>query len=179
MFGPQGVALAVPALASVTLDNVPSQHEPLFIHWHSVWHVLVLVSTAYATAFVLPVQLAQLIAMRMPCSFAYTTLRYCPAPAASSRDTPAERRPQGSRCQFRALAAAVVLPGIKPTARLFQQRAQTFTLEDKLVDCYVKCRGAGGGRKGRFSKRGKGGRRGEERETQGWKEGGELGGDTT
>ena len=68
MFGPQGVALAVPALASFTLDNVPSQHEPLFRHWHSVWHVLALVSTAYARSFVLAVQFAQVIAMRMCCS---------------------------------------------------------------------------------------------------------------
>ena len=60
--------MAVPALASFILDDVSSQHDPLFRHWHSVWHVLALASTACAVAFVLAVQLAQLIAMRMCCS---------------------------------------------------------------------------------------------------------------
>ena len=113
--------------------------------------------TAYAMAFVLAVQLAHVIAMRM-CYWPLSPRAIAPPPAASSLDTPAERRPQGSRCQFRALAAAVVLPGVKSTARLFQQRAQTFTHEEKILGCCVKCRGAGGGRRGRFSRRGKGGR---------------------
>jgi hypothetical protein len=58
----------VPALTCFILDNVSPQHDPLFRHWHSVRHVLALVSTAYAMAFVLAVQLAQVIAMRKPCS---------------------------------------------------------------------------------------------------------------
>jgi hypothetical protein len=53
------VVVAVPALASFVLDDISSDHEPFFRHWHSVWHVLALVSTAYAMAFVLAVQLAQ------------------------------------------------------------------------------------------------------------------------
>ena len=61
----RAVAVAVPALTSFILDDVSSQHDPLFRHWHSVWHVLALVSTAYAMVFVLAVQLAQVIAMRM------------------------------------------------------------------------------------------------------------------
>jgi hypothetical protein len=51
--------VAVPALASFILDDLSSEHDPLFRHWHSVWHVLALVSTAYAMAFVLAVQLIQ------------------------------------------------------------------------------------------------------------------------
>jgi hypothetical protein len=85
---------------------------------------------------------------------AFITPLDCPAPAASSRDTPAERRPQRSRCQFRALAAAVALAGIKPTARFFEHRAQTCTHEEKILGCCVKCRGAEDGRRGRFSRRG-------------------------
>jgi hypothetical protein len=55
------VTVAVPALASFILDDVSSEHDALFRHWHSVWHVLALVSTAYAMAFVWSVLLAQVI----------------------------------------------------------------------------------------------------------------------
>ena len=53
------VVVAVPALASFVLDDLSDEQQPLFRHWHSVWHVLALVSTAYAMAFVLAVQLVQ------------------------------------------------------------------------------------------------------------------------
>jgi hypothetical protein len=53
---------------SFILDDMSSQHDSLIRLWHSVWHVLALVSTAYAMVFVLAVQLAQVIAMRM-CSW--------------------------------------------------------------------------------------------------------------
>jgi hypothetical protein len=55
----RAVIVAIPALASFILDDLSSHVDPLFRHWHSVWHVLALVSTAYAMAFVLAVQLAQ------------------------------------------------------------------------------------------------------------------------
>jgi hypothetical protein len=55
----RAVIVAVPALASFILDDLSSDIDPMFRHWHSVWHVLALVSTAYAMAFVLAVQLAQ------------------------------------------------------------------------------------------------------------------------
>ena len=51
--------MAVPALASFVLDDLSDQQQPLFRHWHSVWHLLALVSTAYAMAFVLAVHLVQ------------------------------------------------------------------------------------------------------------------------
>ena len=70
------VVVAVPALASFVLDDISSDHEPFFRHWHSVWHVLALVSTAYAMAFVLAVQLAQV--QVIACVFVFwTRVRVC------------------------------------------------------------------------------------------------------
>ena len=55
------VVVAVPALTTFVLDDVSSHDDPWFRHWHSVWHVLALVSTAYSMAFVLAIQLFQVI----------------------------------------------------------------------------------------------------------------------
>jgi hypothetical protein len=112
--------------------------------------------TAYAMAFVLAVQLAHVIAMRM-CYWPLSPRAIAPP----LRRRHVTRQQSGDRRAVDVSFARLLLPLCsleQSRGAPFSTTKQTFTHKEKILGCCVKCRGAGGGRRGRFSRRGKGGR---------------------